>query len=78
MLSHDATHKAYIVFALFSAQNALSFFKVALKMLGKIASQLLNSENESCPPRTAVMAVLLSEVTSDATLGTRGARWPGD
>ena len=39
-------------------------------MLGKIASHLAHSENKSCPPRTAVMAMLHSDVTSDAILGT--------
>ena len=32
------------------AHSVLSFFKIALKMLGKIASKLVHSENESCLP----------------------------
>ena len=32
-------------------------FKIALKMLGKIASQLVHSENESCIQPKAIMTV---------------------
>ena len=35
-----------------------SGFKIAIKMLGKIASQLAHCENEICLPRTAVKAVV--------------------
>ena len=39
------------------AHSALSLFKFALKMLSRFASQLDLSENGSCLPRTAVMAL---------------------
>ena len=43
----------------------LVVFKIALNVLGKIASQLKHAENEYCIPGTAVMAVF----TSNAILG---------
>ena len=46
-----------ILYSLYLAHSLLKFFNIALKMLGKIASQLSHSENESCLLRTAVMAV---------------------
>ena len=54
------------VLALLSAQCAI-FFKIALKMLSKIASKFAHSVNESCLPRTAVNN-LLSEVMYDVIL----------
>ena len=39
-----------IPYSLYLAQSALSFYKIALKMRGKIASQLLHSENKNCLP----------------------------
>ena len=51
----DSTDSFMItVFALFSVQCA---FNIALKMLCKIASQLVHSENKSCLPQTAVIAL---------------------
>ena len=47
----------------------LVFFKIALKMLRKIASQLAHSEIESCLLQTAVMAVFTFWIKSDAILG---------
>ena len=47
----------HIKFALYLAHSALSFFKLALKMVGKISPQLAHTENESCLPQKAVMAV---------------------
>ena len=41
--------KQYVVpYSLYLAHHTLSFFKIALKILGNIASQLAHSENESC------------------------------
>ena len=44
------------------------FFKIALKILSKIASKFAHSVDESCLPRTAVNN-LLSEVMFDVILG---------
>ena len=46
----------------------LSFFKIALKMLSKIASQLAHYENECCLHK-AVMAVFISVVISNVMIG---------
>ena len=37
-------------YSLFLAHSAFRFFKLALKMLGKISSQFAHVENESCLP----------------------------
>ena len=49
-------HGHITIFALFNTQCGY-FFKIALKMLSKIASQFAHSKNESCLPRTVVMAL---------------------
>ena len=43
--------------SLYFAVSVLSFYKIALERLGKIASNLAHSENGSFLPRTAAMAV---------------------
>ena len=55
-----------IPYSLYLAHSALRFFffKIALKC--SIKFQLKHSENKRCVLRTAVMAVLLSEIESDA------------
>ena len=58
-----------VPFLLYLAHSVLSIFKIALKMVGKIASKLAHSENESCLLRTAAMAVLTFEVMFDAVSG---------
>ena len=45
-------------YSLYLAHSALSIFKIALKMLSKIAFQLAHSANISCLPGRAVMAVV--------------------
>ena len=50
------------------AHSALSFFKIALKMLNKIASQLAHYENECCLHKD-VMAVFISVVISNVMIG---------
>ena len=54
---YDSKIEKLIPFSLYLAHSALSIFKIALKMLCKIASQKVHSENESCFSRTAVMTV---------------------
>ena len=44
-------------YSFYLAHSALSIFKMTLKMLGSITSQLAHPENESYFPRTAVMVV---------------------
>ena len=46
-----------VPYLFYLAPSALSIFKIALKMLSKIASQLVHPDNESCLPGTAVMVV---------------------
>ena len=53
-----------IPYSLYLAHGALIFFKITLKIPGKIASQLAHSENEHLS-----WLCLLSEVKSDTFLG---------
>ena len=56
------------VLALFRAQCACFFFKIALKMLSKISSQLAHSENKAFRDQLSWLC-LLFEATSNAILG---------
>ena len=47
----------------------LGFFKIALKMLGKVASQLVHSEKKVAFREQLSWLCFLSEVMSDAILG---------
>ena len=56
LADHDENNNNYRIRSIQRTVH-LVLFKIALKMLGKIASQLAHSENESCIPRTDVLAV---------------------
>ena len=71
-ISKGSHYRMDIPYSLYLAHTLLVlFFKIALKMVDKIAFQYVHSENKSCFLLKAFMAVftVLSEATSDAILG---------